>query len=1104
MSEACICTSYTDKLFTFVTAVPTHILLFSLAALVIFILVYYTNNKGFNPLHRAASKTSLRSSVIKEKKKYYNRNLSARYEDFLILISTPSRKLFYLYLAVFILLFFISHSCIYMPSWLIWCADENALQNFFAALTGIGALIFALIIFISELDRKNIGKLLTRVFLIRTKLLFLLSLCLFSFLIFLGPTINIVAIILLLPLCILTVLAVFRVIQLTLSQTQTQSLIDKLLRRDLVIHVENSISRRISKNIIRDFLTEETDNIEFCPWIFRREEYDHVIHPNSGTVIDIDLKQLRKVLNKIASKTITPASIKPEGEDLPPDRYERKEKEVLAYLRKCLDDKIEDSDKTILSIKKGHLTLHELQEVQQLIKTAYKIKRKTTNEIEELRNVLKEIKDNFIFALANNYGGQVDRLVETYTNLAEEFLKVLSRYPAQYDLKAARNEISNKFWGESWEEINWLVDDIRDITEYCLRNAESILTNDLHSSLHLPISICSRAIKYSDNFLFQSFLPSLTSQFNYGHRITNNEIRNLVLDNCVRYPKELGSYYITPQLTKKHLSQQERERIGDMILYLSSFYAELIREAYLNEDTILVNKFIDGLNSCADDFRPSSDRWNMKYLKERLKVAATEDERKMLSEQIKEQKFLEELESKICSRKREVSFYVATKLLDGVYSNNGVDWSKSFKKALDLLPSDFFQLFVIFSDKANGLDPESINSIGPWQRSISEKEISRTGIDKNLSEVFCIKLLSSPSMINDSIDPTTINAEMSLLCEPNGELRKTLISIKSKKTQLKNILSDEQWSSINKVQQFFDKIVEINKKNEELKKQISSLSDKKLNNFKENTIKFFKQHLLLRPILDSVFNCYVDRTTEYETKDVVTIGLNQISDKAIFIEPWDVSYRRLEQGYGQAYGESIALGENLYLFRKLKEFVVADQRSNLLNHIKNNKNSILILINVSEYILFEELGLNFTSNYKLPTRRTEHRFAGILDINGSGIDVFSLYMRSKESGVFIINKALKIKIEQFAPFAPLSPSFEQRNEIGFEILDLNINDDRRNELIQIAPDWLIKVSNDEKEQENYLRRRAQVTVIERMRITKAEPDEKDFTPGFWIPLEDLE
>lgn len=282
----------------------------------------------------------------------------------------------------------------------------------------------------------------------------------------------------------------------------------------------------------------------------------------------------------------------------------------------------------------------------------------------------------------------------------------------------------------------------------------------------------------------------------------------------------------------------------------------------------------------------------------------------------------------------------------------------------------------------------------------------------------------------------------------------------------------------------------LEKLRKEARKQISAkhktgdISEKKIQEFKNEVVKSFSKGAHMREIFRDYLSAYEDRTDERVTDTKERFGITIADDKAAFFDEWHVHY----VGWGENYGRDLAGGESSQLFDELAKGcrqISKEQFEFTLSTYKDIGDIVIFTTRVGTWRFFQE-SPNFRPKWHRDVEQIQiGSFEGWYDYEGQSIPVFETFHRKIDNQTLILNKQA---IGQLVQLSPLNEGEDAEAVEGIFYIDVRaFSDDPEmmNALIEKAPEWLKKVG-DESRQRDHLQERVRIQVLERFEYRRPD------------------
>jgi len=1017
-------------------------------------------------------------------------------------IYIPSFRSFFLILVLLGIFFVLAH----LGQVLAWfCLDKfsflnlqglsqesNHYQNLIAIHAGIGAIIFALVIFVAESLRDDELKDRARV-LLKESYLFPLAVAeILVFFIFIWGDVNFWSILPVIAIGLFTIWSLSKIVLVLLSKYRFAQKRAELLQERLRQSIDLAIDERIGNNILLSKLGGKDIKLEFHPFSIDNEIEYHCFHAEKfGTISDIDLQALKKLADIVdeegrksgfsfGGSEEPQVSVGKEGEV---EETESKSlpKNNQRYLMKKFHDVIDEEHRTLICLdKKLFKDTSKLEEIGALVNSAFLIK-PADNFAEEVRYEISGTKDQFISAIENKQLGKTEELVSLYIKLAEGFLEHITKCGGGYSAEQARKERHSLFSG--WEQVRWLSSDIRDLFEKAMQSHDREIIRNV---TYLPIAIARRAIEKQDHYLFQEFIWFAEFLYLSAIKEKDDDLKKFLIDRSWRYLKEICDVYVEAKLRKSALDKEQLESLRDFGVHFFVIFQNLLKKAFDNRDIESFEAFKNAVQKLFDHFKPSESVKNVQDIKWRLeKMQLTEEQKSDLSVQLSKQEAIEQIEQNINIRRSQMFFGLTSWFLDQLLHNKTDEQMRQF---YDSIQSTFSQKIEDFTDiflKTHSFDVEDFWGWNWWEMR-DDGEVHSIQILEKLERFYAVKSLT---LLAGKTDEEIGNIELpytrdlAYLAEGTRDLIKVLDDIKTNSDNWKFVLSENAISKVDVFKNLLTKAKEAQEQKEvELKKE-QAISQKRVQEFKKEVLKTFYEGANMRDIFAKHFNAYEDKTKD-ETDRKDRFGINIVDDKASFFDEWHVHY----VGWGENYGRDLASGENSYLLddmtKDCKE-ITKEEFETTLAKIENQDDIVIFATNIAFWRFFED-SKNFKPKWHRDIKQLEIKgFGGWYEFNGQSIPVFETYHRKIDKQILILNKS---KVGQFVQLSPLNKGEAKESVEDIFYMDIQAfseNEELMEGFIKKPPEWLQEVGDEQKQRE-HLRERVRIQIFERFEYKKPE------------------
>lgn len=997
--------------------------------------------------------------------------------------------------------------------------DSNHFQNLIAIHSGIGAVIFALLIFVAESLRDDDTKDRARVLLRESFLFPLTVLEILVFFVFCWWDVNALSLLSVILVAVLTIASLWRLLAVLLNKSKFNAKRLGLLQDRINQEIDSAVEERYANNILLQGLGEEKIELNYNPFTFEGEEVNGRYLFNSeksGTITDIRLDKLREFAdileieankkgfsfykNKVKKGNET-AGVEGVVAQTSITSLQQKDKE---YLHKKYHDAVEEEHKLLMSVDSSVVNDPiVLAKLAKLVKDIFVIKQ-IDNFSEEIRLDIAGLRDQFIAAIVEEKNGKVEDLAKMYISLAENFLKAISKHGGGYSYEQAKKERGDWFGG--WNEIKWLVDDITEIYRKAVKSGDHTI---IRTVAYLPIAIAIRAINYGDQYVYQEFLRFPAMLYWLSLNEQNPDLKKFMVDRSWRHLKEMSDYYIENQLRRKASKPEEIEKYAEFATPLFGAFQNLMKTAFEKKDTQAFNEFLDSFTKMYERFE-SDQGFTSEHIRNQIQWTDDPEGKKILEEKLALQVARDKVSEDIERKKRQVIFGLCAFILDKYKLNpSDTDLRDQYNSIVSKLPSDIIDLTKLYESSRN-FDTERFWNWDDWEM-IADGRVHIIDFSSKLDRLFSVKALlilqplTDQQIVNITLPPSR---DLAFMAEDRADNR-TLISV------LKDIsLHSADWSFLLS-QSAIDKVpalivlLEKVKKDQEISEEeflkTVIISENKLIEFNEKVLEAFGKGSDLRKIFNKV-NAYNDKTGEQIGTTVPSMGYNQLDQKAAFIENWYVHYG----GWGDQYGTGMANSEDQIAFEQIVDGI----------SLKKDISKQSILAEVKEYIQTSDLKnlivvhtLEHMTSYELKQADIfidrYHRdcpeniltgldnYEGVLKVGDKNIPVVELFVHkpSLKNKILIIDLEKLVSWDQYSPIDNEEDAVFKNGIFYIKVIDLNVDDTRREKIIAENAPWL----NEHADKTSYLRRHVIINIYEKFKI-----EVKDVGAGIALNVIDSE
>ena len=986
-------------------------------------------------------------------------------------------------------------------------------RNFLLTIhAGIGAIIFALVIFVAESFKE--GKSETARVLLRESLLFPLTVAEIEiFLYFLMFKENII-----LPLLLVggfAIYSLYRLIGVLLSRYKFSQSKIQFLKDRVKSNIQQALKERIGNNLlITEWLEKEKVPLQYSPFtlsIRKKDKYYHIYAKNTGTISNIRLDTLREIANLVDSEaeqngftfgdTSLPeraVSPDPQTQGFEP-RASRKNDD--RYLVKKFYDEVSDENMELMSFDRAlfgddeKIAKETLAKLQSLADSAFSIS-KQENYAEEMRSEMGVLKDQFIQSIRHGNIDETENHIKTYLSLVESFLEFLRQCGGGFSYEQAEQERKN-FFGE-WNEPNWIFDAVREAIDVSIASGNRTI---IRKVIFIPYAISLRSIHFKDQYIFQKFISLANSTAYIADKLSDMGLQKFVNERNLQYLKETLELNIVADIRYSD-DEAEITKAAEAARYMYLVFEGLLKTHF---EAGNANDFIASVNTLEKVYNESRlevDPYSSMNLENLLSVTKDPSARKEVEKKLARAKTLEKITEEISQRKKELYFGFSAWILNKIRVNqaNTPVLRPFFDSLASKIGNDLEDITKIFISL---FDMKRSDFWGwDWWDLAADGEVHTINTHDWLTDFYCVKslqILSNKSDAEIGNIELPISRTLASLIEQGGILTKLLDGIAGGSRTLGDVLSS---AGREKVPSFIKLLEDAKQRQEQYEQQQLQempIDEKRVESFWKDFIQSYRQSAALRKIIEQC-GSFVDKSEEKETQKMPhLIGYNQLDLKEAFVENWHVSY----VGHGESYGRGFANSENVMIFEKIlesvserKEISEPDLLSEVKQVLDTKKLKNPVLLGSVSYNLFrrtlhdEVKGISFIARWDWEHKEGHNEFEGIHSYQGyikygeKKIPVFDLMLnRLSPDNLFLLSLPDFGVLEQYPPRDNDEEKEYQRGIFSLQIIDLARDEEGRKKLIANDPEWLRK----HEDKEGYLKRKIIIKVFEKFEYLVKDP-----------------
>lgn len=992
--------------------------------------------------------------------------------------------------------------------------EKEDLANSISILTGLTAVVFALVIFVTESIRDNKNHEQKRVLLKVSNLWLLITLTALSLLNFLWFKVTVLSLVFPVVVAVLIVVSFWNVISMLLDVDKQKSAQVTFLKERIERSIYESIRERIGNTILLSKVGKDKEiKIEYTlskRWIAESvQNYFFIESVEDGWLSDINLGKLKELVELLESsaqrsefslyETTSPLS----GESRDSGTYQRQPQAIpvkMVYLLKRYgehlspDSIFQRDSKAILALPKEFQ--HDTKLVKHIRSEVSKIFlfKKGGPVSATFRKELQGTKEQLVAAIKSTSLVSVEELKQIYLDIAETFLEILNRFGGGYSAEQARSESGSLFDG--WSEVRWLNGDIRELMTIAIETRNRDIITEI---IYLPIAVASRALQVKDHFLFQEFTRFSQTIYYLTEEMEEGKLKSFITERSWRYLTELTKYYIESELRDddNYENIKDIKEFEDFGLDIFRVFQNLLKSTFERRDIKTFKKILSEFLQMFKRFKPAEEHPDLEYLEHNSNWTQSEEEKKNVRQRIEFRKTQINISKRLKLSKEEIVFGTTAYLFEK-YRLHQSDplFQEFFTMAKDALPNDTVRLTEVYIS-SRSLWRDNFWGWDDWEM-IPDGEVHSIDVESKLDRLYCIKALQILGGKNaESISTIKLpsSRDLAFLAE---DRQKTVISalddISSQSAQWSFILTSEQVAMVPVLKELLAKAKQEQEKAEEGMKKNAPIDEEKLSEFKKDVIEEFNKMGHLRKIFIKL-GVYEDLTNQKPVNPVLSYGYNQIQDKGALIKDWHVNYIDLGQGLGRGMGRS----EDEVIFGEMAEGIT-EKKNIKKNEVISEIERTILEMNTENPVILQTLNHNFEyeqvrqSESFIPHYNRDcpptmfdgmSGYMGILKVADRKVPVIDIFVWKEDSK----NKVVVTDIGKLGKWLQYSP-VEKEKDVPykegiflFRVADLNVENSLRQEILSENPPWL----QEEQDADEYLRKRMLVRIFEKLTFKIQNP-----------------
>ncbi len=704
----------------------------------------------------------------------------------------PTWESFFFVFIMVLIFFVLSHYAHHLAcsfNFLCISQESNHYQNLIAIHSGIGVIIFALIIFIAESLRDNRTKDMARVLLKESFLYPLVTAEILVFFIFIFGSVNVFSILSIFIIGLLTIYSLTRTISVLLFrhkflQKRTQ-LFKNLLRKNIYLEIKE---REDTLNLFSEL---KKTCLTFSP--INKEGYYCFSSEKLGIVSRIDTSSLIKisdVIKKEGKRKELP--FKKEAQpDIDNDSDHRNVvfREEKCYLMKKINDIVSEDDKSLICVDKNLVKEQTIcNKIKSLVTKTFTIT--PENEFKtftkEVYDEISSVRDQFTHAIYNKNLREIQELRSLYIELAESFLETIEKSCGNYSSQDSRSERLS-FYGP-WDELQWLSSDVRILIETA---AESHNQKIIDKVMYLPIAILRNSIKKNDHLLFQEFISLTPLIYESVKKEDDENLRKSCVNKLADSLRKSCEIYIEFKWRNDTHKEPDFKSLKDFVVFFFFIFQSLLKKSFDNNDFESFRKFKETSLDIFDSLSFQEEGIELTLKKSSL----NKEERSKLEGQRDKIR----MENEIFLRQKEMFFGLSSWIMSEILKRRPNTIMLECYNSLQSIfpPRNIKDFTLIFLAAIKSYDFTDFWQWGRWEFDPTKREqIKLSETPTNLKKFYIstmLQLLSDSNQNNAQLDLS--KKDLSLLVDIHHSLKEILDDIQKNPANWDSILTTEDISN---------------------------------------------------------------------------------------------------------------------------------------------------------------------------------------------------------------------------------------------------------------------------------------------------------------------
>ena len=190
---------------------------------------------------------------------------------------------------------------------------------------------------------------------------------------------------------------------------------------------------------------------------------------------------------------------------------------------KGFHDVIDEKDRELICIHKDLVAVNKkkLKKIKKHIDQTFIIKQQD-HFMQEVRDEILDIKDQFISAIVNKQLDQIDKLSDLYIRLADRFLEYIKKYKYDAEIHVTKQKLANKV-----EQSIWFSEFPRDIFNQTIKSRDTEIICKVDDLARI---ISSRALEKNNYNLFQEFIRFPVKLYKSSLEEKDEQLKKLLIE----------------------------------------------------------------------------------------------------------------------------------------------------------------------------------------------------------------------------------------------------------------------------------------------------------------------------------------------------------------------------------------------------------------------------------------------------------------------------------------------------------------------------------------------------------------------------------------------